>query len=231
MKILSLRNSADIGNTGARLSANKIRSFAAGQETLVLGLVGGRSTGEIYKQLANIEMPEWKKVLFFWADERALPLSDRQSNYRIADELLLQPLLAKGLIRRKNIYPFPVEKNPETAAKQYTETLNTFGGRFDLLLLGAGEDGHIAGIFPDLIYPQTAEFFYFENSPKSPPQRFTAGPVLLACAKSAILIYSGAEKSPALQHLLDESSKKNIAERTLLEIKDLNILSDQKVHT
>lgn len=230
MKILALQNSADIGDTGARLAAEKIRTFAAGQEYVLLGLVGGRSVGEIYRRLANIEMPEWKQVLFFWADERAVPLSDSYSNYRIAEELLLRKLLAKTQILRKNIYPFPVEKDPETAVKHYTETLNSFGGRFDLLILGAGEDGHIAGVFPDLIYPQTPGFFYFENSPKAPPRRFTASPALLACAKSAILIYGGTEKAAALRHLLDESSKKNISERTLLEIGDLSILTDQKVH-
>lgn len=229
MKVLVLKNAEEIARTGARLVADMIRNLADHFDSVVLGLAGGRSLAGIYRALTEYGMSTWNKVHFFWVDERRVAITDPQSNYRLAEELLLGPLLKKGLIFAENIHPFQIDAAPELVTQNYLQELNRFGGHFDLVLLGAGEDGHIAGVFPDLVYPETAEFFFLDHSPKAPARRFTATPALLANTPSSFLIYSGSTKKAALRHFIDESTEKHIAERTLLGIADLNILTDQKV--
>jgi 6-phosphogluconolactonase len=233
MKLLELNKTEDIARTGAKLIADRLCDMDKSADSIVMGLAGGRSVRGIYRTLAETEMPAWKKVHFFWVDERRVPLNDIHSNYRLANELLLRPLLGKGIISAENIHPLKTEGDPEIAAKQYTMELNAIGNGFDIVLLGAGEDGHIAAIFPEIIYTQIREFTFIDQAPKPPPQRFTASPALLANSRTVFLVYSGASKKAALRHFLDESpemlSEKSLPERTLREIADLNILTDQKV--
>lgn len=229
MKMLVLKNAGEIAGTGARLVADMLRDRTEQYDTVVLGLAGGRSLRGIYRALGGYEMPAWKKVHFFWVDERRVPLTDPQSNYRLAEELLLRPLLKKGLISTANIHPFQIDAEPELATQNYLQELNRFGGCFDLVMLGAGEDGHIAAIFPENTYSEFRGFTYLHNAPKAPPQRFTASPALLAASRSCILVYGGESKRKALLHFLEESADKTLPERILQEMKSLIVLTDQKV--
>lgn len=103
-----------------------------------------------------IRMP-WNKTLFFWGDERCVPPDHPDSNYMLAQKTLLD---ASG-IARNHIFRMPCnEATPEEAAKTYEETIRTVSGCrgsetslktpvFDLIVLGLGEDGHTASLFPD----------------------------------------------------------------------------------
>ncbi len=229
MKLLLLKDAEDIAIKGAGLAADIIRNEAKHSDTLVVGLAGGRSLVGIYRQLVKCENLAWKKLHFFWVDERRLPLTDAESNYRVAEEFLLAPLLQKGKISKENIHPFPTELPPHLALQEYTQELNKYGGGFDLALLGAGEDGHIAAVFPEMLYNENQAFNYFDNSPKAPAQRFTASPALLAACRNSIVVYSGESKRDALLHFLKEDGEKTLPEKTLKKMKALRILTDQKV--
>ncbi|MDD3094644.1 MAG: 6-phosphogluconolactonase [Candidatus Neomarinimicrobiota bacterium] len=229
MKLLVLKNAEAIAETGARLAADILRDRIARSGSAVLGLAGGRSLAGIYRALAEYQIPAWKNTHFFWVDERRVALTDPQSNYRLAEELLLRPLLKRGLIATENIHPVQSSDTPELVTQNYTLKLNRFGGYFDLVLLGAGEDGHIAAVFPEYAYSEIREFTYLDNAPKAPPQRFTASPALLAASRCGIVVYSGESKRKALLHFLEKSADKTLPERTLREMKSLIILTDQKV--
>jgi 6-phosphogluconolactonase len=117
------------------------------------GLSGGRTPIIFYQRLAEWDSKSsWGKTQFFLVDERFVPFDDKDSNYR----MLKETLFGKIPIPQKNIHPIPTEKTSlETSAREYEEDLRRFfkvsKGQypaFDLILLGIGEDGHTASLFP-----------------------------------------------------------------------------------
>jgi 6-phosphogluconolactonase len=117
------------------------------------GLSGGRTPVIFYQRLAERDsQSSWEKTQLFLVDERFVPLDDKESNYR----MLKETLFGKIPIPQENIHPIPTEKTSlETSAREYEEDLRRFfkvsKGQypaFDLILLGIGEDGHTASLFP-----------------------------------------------------------------------------------
>ncbi len=119
-----------------------------------VALAGGSTPKHLYSLLATPEFQEqipWPRVRFFWGDERCVPPDHPESNYRMVHE----SLLSKVPIPVENVYRMEGEKDPQLAALRYEETLRRFFQlsdedlpRFDLILLGLGEDGHTASLFP-----------------------------------------------------------------------------------
>jgi 6-phosphogluconolactonase len=116
-----------------------------------VALSGGSTPKALYQLLAQEKYSsqiDWSRVHIFWSDERCVPPDDEQSNYRMANEALLKHIP----IPANQIHRMHGEDEPQTAAENYEEELkNHFGNevRFDLILLGMGEDGHTASLFPN----------------------------------------------------------------------------------
>ncbi len=118
-----------------------------------VALSGGKTPIDFYQKLADARgISSWEKTHIFLVDERFLPVSDPDSNYG----LLRNTFLKKEQIPEENIHPVLAEGSTlESSARQYEEDLRRFfrltrGGLpdFDLILLGIGEDGHTASLFP-----------------------------------------------------------------------------------
>lgn len=113
-------------------------------------LSGGKTVEDIYVYLANNHKYsiDWSKVHFFWLDERCVPITHKESNYKLAYDSLIIKLNNVGSINRMK-----GEINPNQSAKEYNKTLLNFFKKneicFDFILLGMGEDGHIASLFPN----------------------------------------------------------------------------------
>ena len=125
----------------------------SGQFTVALS--GGSTPKSLYHLLtgpAYSERVPWHKVHFFWGDERCVPPDHPESNYGMAKAALL----SKVLIPEENVHRMAGEKEPQIAAAEYEKTLIEFFNlkpgewpRFDLMLMGIGEDGHTASLFPE----------------------------------------------------------------------------------
>ena len=118
-----------------------------------IGLSGGKTPIMFYQKLAEWESKSsWKRTHVFLVDERFVSFEDKESNYR----MLRETLFGKIPIPQENIHPIPTGKTSlETSAREYEEDLRRFfkvsKGQypsFDLILLGIGEDGHTASLFP-----------------------------------------------------------------------------------
>ena len=119
-----------------------------------VALSGGSTPKTLYSLLASPEYRgrvDWLRVHLFWGDERCVPPDHAESNYRMVQEALL----SKIKIPPENVYRMTGEKEPAQAASEYENELRTFFQlkpgqvpQFDLILLGLGDDGHTASLFP-----------------------------------------------------------------------------------
>ena len=143
-------NEAGLARGAAEVFVQAAAGAIAQRCRFLVALSGGstpRSAYELLSSPAFVDRVDWPKVHVFWGDERMVPPDHPGSNYRMVHEALL----AKIPIPAANIHPIRGELTAEEAAKAYaadlTETLGV-GGRFDLVLLGMGDDGHTASLFP-----------------------------------------------------------------------------------
>ncbi|MBS0604097.1 MAG: 6-phosphogluconolactonase [Verrucomicrobia bacterium] len=114
-----------------------------------VALSGGSTPKTIFEHLTSPpydQMVEWNKVHLFWSDERAVPPNNAESNYHMA----MQAGLAKMPIPREQIHRMRAEEKIEENALAYEQEIAATlkGRRFDLIMLGMGEDGHTASLFP-----------------------------------------------------------------------------------
>lgn len=118
--------------------------------TFSVALSGGSTPRRLYEILATPEFSsniDWKKVLLFWGDERFVPHTHEDSNYKMTKEALLD----KIKIPKKNIFGVPVKGWPQDCAAEYETAIKNALGKniaIDLTLLGMGDDGHTASLFP-----------------------------------------------------------------------------------
>jgi len=176
------------------------------KDKVVWALPGGRSVGGIFDILSESVSLDWKRIHFFMADERLVPIDDMESNFGLLMEKLLYPLLRKGNITRKNMHPFIYRKKEKDAGlRTYKRELIKLGGKYDAVLLSSGEDGHIAGLYPDhnSIRDDSKYFIKMDNSPKPPPRRMTSSRNLLVCSQMAVLLFFGKGKKYALNMFKD----------------------------
>jgi 6-phosphogluconolactonase len=185
----------------------------AARGRFALALSGGSTPKALFNLLANnarTTLP-WEKMFFFWGDERHVPPTDPDSNYRMADEAML----SKIPVKPENIFRIQAENHDAAAAADaYEKTLQKFFKlepaqfpRFDLILLGMGPDGHTASLFPASAGLQEHSRLVIANwVEKFKTHRLTfTYPVLNAAARVAFLV-SGTDKAPALHEVLESDA-------------------------
>jgi 6-phosphogluconolactonase len=175
-----------------------------------IALSGGSTPKSLYNLLATNarNILPWDKMFFFWGDERHVPPTDPESNYRMANEAMLTKIpVAAG-----NIFRIAAE-NPDAAAAAaaYEETLRQFFSlapgefpRFDLILLGLGPDGHTASLFPGTAGLQEKSRLVMANwVEKFKTNRITFTLPVLNAARCVAFLVSGTDKAPALTAVLE----------------------------
>ena len=136
--------------------------------------MSGGATALIFLPALRAANVDWSKITLFWADERAVPPDDPDSNYGLAERMLLSPLGAKAprAIRMPADTP-----NLGQAALWYDDALATEldGGALDLAILGVGEDGHICSLFPghQALLQNDLRAVAIEDAPKPPARRLS----------------------------------------------------------
>jgi len=166
-----------------------------------LAVAGGSAAAALGALRRGLPAEVWRRLLLTWVDERCVPLSDPQSNRGAAyRDGHLDPLRPPGL--ELPLY-FDGETPPEACVRVAAALRGAFGGGLDALLLGMGEDGHIASLFPGRPFERIDHppVFAVPDSPKPPPRRITLALSTLAGAESAVLAAAGAGKREALERL------------------------------
>ena len=178
-----------------------------------IALSGGSTPKSLYTLLATncrTSLP-WDRMFFFWGDERHLPPTDPDSNYRMVEEAML----SKVPLTAANVFRVPAE-NPDAAAvaESYERTLREFFAldpvqipRFDLILLGMGPDGHTASLFPGTAALQEKSKLVVANwVEKLKTNRITFTFPVLNAARCVAFLVSGTDKAPALKAVLEDKA-------------------------
>jgi len=182
------------------------------QGKFTVALSGGNTPERFYELLASPEFNKnipWKKVFLFWSDERFVAHTSPDSNYNMAKKSLLDRID----IPPKNIFPVPVNGDPGQNASQYELTIKKFftntQAAFDWLLLGTGNDGHTASLFPHtpvLIEKRRLIKQVWIEEKKS--WRITFTYPLINRAKQIIFLVSGKEKAPVVKAVFSKTVKR-----------------------
>ncbi len=193
--------------------ADQATSAIAERGRFTLALSGGNTPKPVYALLATPEYRDridWSKVLIFFGDERCVPPDDPQSNYLMVKNALLDHVP----LPPENIFRIRGEDPPEKAAADYTDAIqDIFGGDqmagapregFDLNLLGMGDNGHTASLFPGLAaVTETFRWVMPLYVEVVGMWRITMTPVVINASRKVAFLVSGAGKADVLQRVLE----------------------------
>jgi 6-phosphogluconolactonase len=167
----------------------------AARGRFVLGLSGGSTPERLYRLLAKADA-DWGHWHLVYGDERCLPLHHEDRTSTLVEGCWLNPV---GFPRENHHVP-DVERGADTAAAHYAATIEPLLP-LDLALLGIGEDGHTASLFPGHRHPvQTV--VPVKNSPKPPPERISLSYETLSAARALCFLVIGTGKQQVLQRIL-----------------------------
>src|SRR5262245_34381694 len=181
----------------AEETANKwCQQIAERKNPFGVALSGGRIANDFFKEIGARASRNHgiRQAHFFWADERCVPPDHADSNYRVARELLLEPLQ----VEPSHVHRIRGEDEPaKAAAAAAEELLRVAAGAprqplLDWVFLGMGEDGHVASLFPGA-EPKPG-IYYSVTGPKPPPRRITLSYDVLAAAREVWVLASGSGK-------------------------------------
>lgn len=168
----------------------------AGRGVFRIVLAGGNTPRNIYHLLCDVDT-EWSAWHVYFGDERCLPVHDPERNSQMAHAVWLEHVA----IPARQIHPIPAELGPEAAAASYADELAGVG-KFDLVLLGLGEDGHTASLFPGAAWEQAEvlpDAIPVKDAPKPPPERVSLSPECLSRTHAVIFLVWGESKRNAIE--------------------------------
>lgn len=194
-----------LAHAAARCFVDKARKAVALRGRFVVSLAGGQTPRQTYEWLAKSPyrtLVPWGKVHFFWGDERCVSWDDPRSNYGVARQVMLDHLP----LQPAQIHPMRVDIAPEQAAKGYEGELKTFfAGEtpcFDLVLLGVGEDGHTASLFPgSSALSETRRWTAIVQRPEESFSRVTLTLPILNQAHHVLFLVTGENKADIFRRM------------------------------
>lgn len=186
----------------------------------LVALSGGRIASRFYDAVTEHVVAtnvSFHHVHFFWSDERCVPPEHRDSNFRIANKELLGPL---GILADK-IHRIKGEHKPALAVTEANAEINLIAPSnsaglpvLDLVLLGMGEDGHTASLFPKApasVVEAQDSYLAVRSSSKPPPMRVSMSFAAIAAAKQVWVLVSGPGKEEAFRESLSPNGKTPLA--------------------
>ena len=204
-----LAGAADLAAAVAELFVFEAAKAIDARGRFLAALSGGSTPRDAYRVLATPELAkrvDWARVHLFWSDERAVSPDDPQSNYRMANEALIERIAPP----RPLVYRIRGEDDPLHAAAQYERELENVqrGDGLDLVLLGLGADGHTASLFPGHeAVRETARSVVAEYVGTIGRWRITMTPALIARSRVVAVVVSGRDKAETVARALETARR------------------------
>jgi 6-phosphogluconolactonase len=186
----------------------------------IVALSGGKTPVTLYQKIADFQKPlPWDKTHVFIVDERFVPADHKESNYH----MIQRTLLSRVKIPAENVHPMVTEtSSPRDSAEKYEEELRSFFGiqknefpRMNLILLGMGEDGHTASLFPGANAVHEAEYLAVAVIPleKTKRERISLTLPLINNAENIIFLVTGNKKAAVVRDVLEKEMESLPASR------------------
>ncbi len=206
-----------LARAAAETVVETLRGAIAARGRASFVLTGGSTPRALYLLLATDygHALDWTAVDVFFSDERHVPHDDDDSNYRMVCDTLLDGLTIPDV----HVHPFPTHATPEADARAYEQTLRSYfdgAPAFDMMLLGMGDDGHVASLFPGSpALDETERWVVATEAPPSSPvrDRLTLTFPMLNTAHTVLFLVTGERKKDALRAVLEDPDRSPPAER------------------
>jgi 6-phosphogluconolactonase len=209
MKIQIYQDLETISRRAADMFLQISGKYIEGKGRFAVALSGGNTPKRFYELLGSepyIKSIDWRHIHFFWADERCVPPEHQDSNYRLASDAFL----SKISLPEENIHRMRGEGQPVREALEYERDIRRFFGGsvfpvFDLVILGIGEDGHTASLFPgsNILYDEKHLVDFVDNKAKK-HTRITLTLQVLTHAENIIVLVSGKNKALIMRKVIGE---------------------------
>jgi 6-phosphogluconolactonase len=208
--ITTFKDISELSQYAARSFIGIANKAIAERGRFLVALSGGSTPNRLYELLGNQFQHDvdWSRVHFFWGDERCVPVDDAGNSYGQTKKVLFDK------IGTTNIHRVNSDLAPDSAATDYADTLKVFSAppldwpRFDLVLLGMGDDGHTASLFPnspvDVTTPTLAVTANYQDRPAN---RVTLTQLVINDAREVWFLVAGKNKSETLLNVLDGAYK------------------------
>jgi 6-phosphogluconolactonase len=201
------------------LLLSNLHSAIAERGVFTIALAGGNTPKPLYEAIATQDLP-WDNIHVFWGDERYVPPTDPDSNEGMARHAWLD----RVAIPPENIHAMPTdEADPTVAAQKHEQQLQSFfqtsSGAFpalDVILLGIGDDGHTASLFPHTEALKVSDRLITVGN-KSGQPRITFTAPLINQARCVIFMVAGANKQTALAHILADDGDADLYPARLIQ--------------
>ncbi|MFA5462975.1 MAG: 6-phosphogluconolactonase [Dysgonamonadaceae bacterium] len=189
-----------------------LKELLSENEPLTIALSGGTTPKSLFDYWAknHAEDIEWSKIKFFWSDERCVWPDNDDSNYKIAKDHLFDHLP----ISQENIFRIRGENDPYKEARSYSDLLlnevEQVNGipQFDIIMLGMGEDGHTASIFPhEMNLWDSSNLCVVATHPKTRQMRVSLSGRTINAAKNVAFLVTGAAKAKKVQAVIEDKEK------------------------
>ena len=209
----------------ARDFASRFERLAASARMVrgqfMMALPGGSVAKAFLPALESARL-DWSMVHVFWCDERAVPAESPESNFGLAKALLFDRAAAGA-----RLHPMPAPEAADAYARELEMTLG-IPPTLDLALLGVGEDGHVASLFPGhpALEEKTRSVLAVEDAPKPPARRLTMSLPMLLRAREVVVAAFGAAKSAAVNAALHDPASTSPLARVLQQAANVTTLLD-----
>jgi 6-phosphogluconolactonase len=201
-RVHKLRDARAVAEAAARFVASTVQSAIAAQGKCRIALAGGNTPRVTYERLTEPDLSEqldFSRVEIFFGDERMVPPTDPASNYRMAREALLD----RVPVPPTNVHRMQGELSPSVAAERYAVELGI--EPLDIVLLGMGDDGHVASLFPgsaELL--RTDRPVFPSHAPVAPHERVTISLPIINAARNVVMLVTGEGKAARVAEVFQE---------------------------
>ena len=195
--VLSFNSQVNLDCNAAQFIIERAKIAIREKGSFSLVLSGGTTPVNVYKLLAN-EQADFEKWHIYFGDERCFPLNHLERNSNVAESTWL----SKVNILKSNIFIIPAELGNTEGALAYEKILDK-NKPFDLVILGLGDDGHIASLFPTHQWDNSKQVISVSNAPKSPSDRISLTPSRLSNTEEVLFLISGKNKVNAFKQWKD----------------------------
>jgi 6-phosphogluconolactonase len=190
------------------------------------GITGGSTALVFLGALRDADVP-WRRITLYWGDERAVTPDHPDSNFALAERLLISPLGARAPHAERMEGESP---DLDAAARAYDARLPP---ALDLIILGVGDDGHVCSLFPghNALLAEDARVLVIEDSPKPPPKRLTLSLPYVCQSRRVWVVALGETKRPVLQAAAAGVGRDTPLDLVVQRARDVTVFTDQEIRT